>query len=130
MSETSRSGSGGKSVSATAVLPGVTTKRSSFPAASQRKAIFVPSGDHAGLVGYLIAEIRSMVMLPRGPSAAGRVTKASAHAATRTVDRVERSKAMDGSFGEVRVTGMIVRQRGRADRRRPWRSVRQPQECR
>jgi uncharacterized membrane protein (DUF485 family) len=50
--------------------PGVTTKRSCFPQASQRKATILPSGDQAGAEGYLICEMRSIVMLPRGGSAA------------------------------------------------------------
>ena len=68
-SDCSRSGSTGKSVRATAWLPGVTTNRSCLPAASHRNATFLPSGDHAGLVGYLMSAIRSMVMLPLGGSA-------------------------------------------------------------
>ena len=69
MSDTSSSGSTGKSVSRTGALPGVTTNRSCLPAASHRNATLVPSGDHAGLVGYLMSAMRSMVMLPRGGSA-------------------------------------------------------------
>ena len=60
------SGSTGKSVSATGVCPGVTTNRSCLPHASHRKATILPSGDQAGADGYLICEMRSMVMLPRG----------------------------------------------------------------
>ncbi len=68
-SDCSRCGSTGKSVSATGRLPGVTTNRSCLPAASHRNATFVPSGDQAGLVGYLMSAMRSMVMLPFGGSA-------------------------------------------------------------
>ena len=69
MSDTSRCGSTGKSVSCTGVCPGVTTNRSCLPAASHRNATLVPSGDHVGLVGYLMSAMRSMVMLPLAGSA-------------------------------------------------------------
>src|SRR5262249_40122017 len=69
-SDVRMSGSTGKSVSATGFCRGVTTKRSCFPQASQRKATILPSGDQAGADGYLICEMRSIVMLPRGGSAA------------------------------------------------------------
>src|SRR4051812_530570 len=70
MSESNRSGSTGKSVSRAGAPPGETTNRSCFPAASHRNATVFPSGDQVGLVGYLMFAIRSMVMLPRGGSAA------------------------------------------------------------
>ena len=70
MSDVLMSGSTGKSVSATGFWPGATTNRSCLPQASQRNATLFPSGDHAGADGYLICEMRSIVMLPRGASAA------------------------------------------------------------
>src|SRR5215470_5165438 len=74
MSDNNMSGLTVKSVKATGFPPGVTTKRSCFPAASQRNATIFPSGDQAGLVGYLISAMRSMVMLPRGVAARFTVT--------------------------------------------------------
>jgi hypothetical protein len=67
----------GKSVSATGFWPGVTTNRSCFPHASHRNATIDPSGDHAGADGYLICEMRSMVMLPRGGSAAAGIASST-----------------------------------------------------
>src|SRR3954471_1532979 len=69
-SDVRMSGSTGKSVSATGFWPGETTNRSCLPQESQRKATIFPSGDQAGADGYLMCEMRSMVMLPRGVSAA------------------------------------------------------------
>src|SRR5262249_19765949 len=69
MSDVRISGSTGKSVSWTGGRPGVATKRSCLPHASQRNATIVPSGDQTGDEGYLMREMRSIVMLPRGASA-------------------------------------------------------------
>src|SRR3984885_8864299 len=66
MSETSKSGSTGKSVRATGVPPDLTMKRSCLPAASHRNAIVLPSGDQPCSEGYLMSAMRSIVMLPRG----------------------------------------------------------------
>ena len=70
MSERSMSGSTGKSVKAIGALPGLTMNRSCFPAASHRKAMVFPSGDHCCSVGYLMSAMRSIVMLPRGACSA------------------------------------------------------------
>ncbi len=82
MSDVRISGSTGKSVSAIGGWPGVTTKRSCLPHASQRNATVFPSGDQAGDDGYLIREIRSIVMLPRAvwaPAIGGRERVAAMH---------------------------------------------------
>src|SRR4029453_3933350 len=73
MSAVRMAGSTGKSVNATGFCPGVTTKRSCLPHLSHRNATIDPSGDQAGADGYLICEMRSIVMLPRGGSAAAGV---------------------------------------------------------
>src|ERR1700755_1992848 len=70
MSEVRISGSTGKLVRATGCSPALTMKRSCLPAASHKKAIVFPSGDHCWPVGYLISAIRSMVILPRGACSA------------------------------------------------------------
>ena len=82
MSDVRMSGSTGKSVSAIGGWPGVTTKRSCLPHASQRNATVFPSGDQAGDDGYLIREMRSIVMLPRAvwaPAIGGRERVAAMH---------------------------------------------------
>src|SRR5262249_27373094 len=81
MSDVRMSGSTGKSVRAVAFWPGATTNRSCLPHASHRNAIVLPSGDHAGADGYLIWEMRSMVMLPRGGSASAGAARHRSRAA-------------------------------------------------
>src|ERR1700735_1344563 len=99
MSETSKSGSTGKSVRATGVPPDLTMKRSCLPAASHRKAIVLPSGDQRCSEGYLMSAIRSIVMLPRGTCWAK--ARETGHRLAISKRQTERDFLLTGGFSDL-----------------------------